>query len=162
MVSLFFANNKKLSAVWIPTYSGGGYLDELCCGKTWLGMHKLAPGHSASFFVDKEIHSDLGLYNTDTKYCADHELYWKIIRSKKAVAILKIKTDFGVFTHGGFSSTNPYHLKLREEVRFRSSGLFKNQSDTFFILLIWPLKEIWRILKAFVKEMMVLFRKITG
>lgn len=146
-----FEKNKMISAVWIPTYSSAGYLNKLSPEKIWLGMHKFAPGHSASFFVKKEIHSELGLYDTRTVYCADHELFWKIIRANKTTKIINNTSEFGVFTYGGFSSTNPYKKKLREEVDFRRTGLFRNKRDTYFILIIWPMKEIWNIIKPVLK-----------
>jgi len=144
-----FEKNPNLFALWLPTYSAGGFRNSLNNKKLFMGMHTFCPGHSASFFVKKSAHSFLGYYDNETKFCADHEFFWKLLRAQMLVKVLESDTDFGVFCFGGFSSTNPYIKKVREEAGFRRPNAFHDFDDFIFCFLVRPLKELWSIFKRF-------------
>jgi glycosyltransferase involved in cell wall biosynthesis len=144
-VDVVFSENNLIEALWIPTYSAAGYLYKVSEREIYKGMHKYAPGHSASFFVYKGIHDKFGLYDVSIKYCADHHFYWKLLFNNVKSKCINSRKTYGVFTFGGFSSTNKYFDKVSEEYLFRKEST--RLSDLMFCNIIAPLKWIWSNVK---------------
>ena len=145
-----FAEKGSYDCVWLPTYSAGGYKKVLNLSKLWLGIDRVTPGHSASFFIKRSSQLQIGLYNESIKYCADHDLFYRIFNSGMRFSCLdSFPSAFGVFTHGGFSSTNRYLEKAGEEFRFRCQGTTTSLNDLIYCFCVYPLKLIWGGAKIF-------------
>jgi len=134
--------------LWLPTYSAGGFKNTLNFKRRWLGMDRVTPGHSASFFITSDFQSRLGKYDEGIKFCADHELFYRALSVDARMAIVSdARRSFGVFTHGGFSASNEYIDKVIEEWRFRKTGAFNDIQDFIFCAFVVPLKLAWSGIK---------------
>lgn len=141
----------SFDALWLPTYSAGGFRENVKPQKSWLGMDRAFPGHSASFLVRSSIHKELGLYDTSVIYCADYNFFHKLlIASKKIGSIASNRRAFGVFTHGGFSLSNSYILKALEECKYRFPYIFVNSNDLIYCFFIFPCKFLWYLKKRLI------------
>ena len=142
------AKSSSADCLWLPTYSAGGFKNTLNFKKRWLGMDRVTPGHSASFFITSDFQSKLGKYDEKVRFCADHELFYRAFSVDAKMAIASdSRRSFGVFTQGGFSLSNDYIDKVLEEWRFRKAGSFNDVQDFMFCGLVVPLKLAWSILK---------------
>jgi glycosyltransferase involved in cell wall biosynthesis len=142
------AKSSNLDCIWLPTYSAGGFNNKIKLNKSWLGMGCVTPGHSSSFFISRKFQDLIGFYDESKIYCADHYLFYKIFQKTKKFQVLNSsRTSYGVFTHGGFSSTNNYEAKVVEEFLFRIPNSFINFDDFTFCFIITPLKLIQKKFK---------------
>lgn len=142
------AKSSSADCLWLPTYSAGGFKNTLNFKKRWLGMDRVTPGHSASFFITSDFQNRLGKYDESVRFCADHEFFYRAFSVGGRMAVASdFRRSFGVFTHGGFSLNNDYIDKVLEELRFRKVGSFNDVQDFVFCGLVVPLKLAWSILK---------------
>lgn len=144
--------NTKCRALWLPVYKAGHFGQTFARKRAFLGIGEVFPGHSASFLIEKKLLRQFNYYDPSTVFCADNHLFYKILANKIPVRVIKLsRSSFGLFTQGGFSSTNPYLRKIFEEVKFRSQ--FKLPfSDFFFIFIIFPLKCLNSIMKTLISN----------
>ena len=143
------AHHGDFDAVWLSTYSAGGFKGFVRENRRWLGMDKVCPGHSASFFVKRSVHVELGLYDKNIRFCADHAFFHKMILTRKKISILSAnRRAYGVFTQGGYSYHNSYLSKATEELRYRIPYAHCDVSDFIFCFIIYPLKVLWHIKKS--------------
>lgn len=134
--------------LWLPTYSAGGFKNILNFKRRWLGMDRVAPGHSASFFITSDFQRRLGNYDVGIKFCADHELFYRALSVNARMDIVSdARRSFGVFTYGGFSASNEYIDKVIEEWHFRKAGSFNDIQDFMFCTFVVPLKLAWSRIK---------------
>jgi len=142
------ATSTGADCLWLPTYSAGGFKNTLNFKRRWLGMDRVTPGHSASFFITSDFQSRLGKYDERIKFCADHELFYRALSVGARMAIVSdARRSFGVFTHGGYSANNEYIDKVIEEWHFRKSGAFDDIQDFIFCAFVVPLKFAWSRIK---------------
>jgi glycosyltransferase involved in cell wall biosynthesis len=142
------ATSTSADCLWLPTYSAGGFKNTLNHERRWLGMDRVTPGHSASFFITSDFQSRLGKYDERIRFCADHELFYRALTIGARMAIVTdARRSFGIFTHGGFSASNEYFDKVVEEWHFRKVGSFKDIHDFIFCAFIAPLKLTWSTIK---------------
>lgn len=143
-----FATKGEFDVVWLPTYSAGGYKNRLNSGKRWLGMDRVSPGHSASFLIAKKAQDLMGLYSEKVIFCADHYLFYKIFASGLRVGCMdNSRAAYGVFTQGGYSATNSYLVKAKEEFVFRKCRALNDRYDFLFCYVVYPLKVVWGNIK---------------
>jgi len=103
--------------------------------------------HSAGFFIKKESHLKAGLYNCDYKYCADYDLFLKIILKRKMLGMGTLKKEvFGECLKGGFSARINFIDKLSEMSKIRIC-LGQNKLLVLVIFILRYLKNINIIVK---------------
>ena len=108
-----------------------------------------ATSHSTGFYIKKNFHNKLGLYDLSFKCSADYDFYLRVFKLKN----LKImNTDqnkiIGEVQSGGFSSTLTPIEHLKEETKIR----FKNKQSIFLIALIYSNAIIKIFLKKLLKK----------
>ena len=130
-------NHYKCDACFLPTYSAAGYLSNVSKFKACLGMHKFAPGHSASFAIKKKVHLEIGKYN-DKLLCSDHEIFYKLKNSSYSYKSVINEGAYGVFSYGGASNKIEYIDKMIEEWKFRRK--INNLEDAIYFLFLGILK----------------------
>ncbi len=93
--------------------------------------------HSIGFFIKKSSQMKIGFYDTRYKYCADYDLFYKMIVKKKMVGIATKKDEiFGKFRQGGLSSKIKYLDFLKENNKIR----INNGQNRLFVYLIFFLR----------------------
>lgn len=90
------------------------------------------PSHSVGFFVKKKIHDELGLYNENLDYCADYDLIYRLVRSKKKYMCTKIDEVFGEFSYGGISSK----INILKKIYYESKVRINNKQNKLFVYLL--------------------------
>ena len=90
--------------------------------------------------IDKKSSQlSLGFYDTQYKYSADYDLFYKMIVKKKMLGISTRKEEvLGKFRSGGLSSRIKYLDFLKENNRIR----INNGQNVFFVYLIFILRLI--------------------
>ena len=98
--------------------------------------------HSVGFFIKKSSQMEIGFYDTRYKYCADYDLFYKMIVKKKMIGIATKKNEIlGKFRAGGLSDQIKYIDFLRENFKIR----LDNGQNKYYLYLIFLL----RILRNF-------------
>ena len=98
--------------------------------------------HSVGFFIKKTSHLKVGLYDTQYKYSADYDLFYRMIVKKKFKGMSTKKEEIlGKFRTGGLSSRIKYLDFLRENNKIR----INNGQNMIIVYLIFLL----RILRNF-------------
>ena len=87
--------------------------------------------HSIGFFIKKSSQMKIGFYDTRYKYCADYDLFYKMI----GIATKKDEI-FGKFRQGGLSSKIKYLDFLKENNKIR----INNGQNRLFVYLIFFLR----------------------
>ena len=108
-----------------------------------------ATAHSTGFYIKKNFHNKIGLYDLSFKCSADYDFYLRVFKLKN----LKImSTDhnniIGEVQSGGFSSTLTPVEHLKEETKIR----FKNKQNIFLIALIYSNVLVKIFLKRLFKK----------
>tara|TARA_B100001063_G_scaffold222423_1_gene228881 strand:- start:598 stop:1359 length:762 start_codon:yes stop_codon:yes gene_type:complete len=93
-----------------------------------------ATAHSTGFYIKKNFHNKIGLYDLSFKCSADYDFYLRIFKLKN----LKIMSTnhnniIGEVQSGGFSSTLTPLEHLKEETKIR----LKNKQNILLIILIF-------------------------
>ncbi len=100
--------------------------------------------HSTGFFIKRESAKKVGLYNTNYKYHADYDYFYRMIVHHALKGISTSKREVvGIFRRGGFSSTIHYRKMFFEELKIR----YYNKQNIFEILII----AIYKFFKHFNK-----------
>ena len=93
--------------------------------------------HSVGFFIKKESQLNLGLYDTQYKYSADYDLFYRMIVKKGFKGISTKKNEIiGKFRQGGLSSQIRYLDFLKENNKIR----INNGQNIIIVYLIFILR----------------------
>ena len=93
-----------------------------------------ATSHSTGFYLKRKIFLKNGLFNTNFKYSADYDLYYRLLINKKIKGGYTSKSKvIGEMSKGGFSSRISFLSHLFEETKIR----IHNKQNIFIILLIF-------------------------
>lgn len=93
--------------------------------------------HSVGFFIKKSSQDILGLYDTQYKYSADYDLFYRMIVKNKMIGKATKKNEvLGKFRQGGLSSRISYLDFLRENNKIR----INNGQNVFIVYLIFTLR----------------------
>ena len=90
------------------------------------------PSHSVGFFIKKNVHDELGLYDINLDYCADYDLIFRLVRNKKKFLCTKINEVVGEFSKGGMSTKINIFEKIYHEAKVR----IKNKQNKIFVCLL--------------------------
>tara|TARA_B100001287_G_C22526266_1_gene455115 strand:- start:35 stop:313 length:279 start_codon:yes stop_codon:yes gene_type:complete len=86
----------------------------------------------------------VGLYDTNYKYHADYDYFYRLIVKHKMRGIATKKNQItGIFRRGGFSSTISFRKLFKEELTIR----WNNKQNKLLILIIF----IYKFFKHFRK-----------
>ena len=99
--------------------------------KIWYTFN-ICPSHSVSFFIKKKTQDKIGKYNSQFKYSADRDLFYRIIKKNLKGISTKKNEIFGKFSSNGISSRIGFFRTLLEEFKVRKS----NQSFILALLII--------------------------
>ena len=95
--------------------------------------------HSIGFFIRRSSQLKLGFYDTQYKYSADYDLFYRMIIKKKYKGISTRKDEIlGKFRRGGLSSRIKYLDFLRENNKIR----INNGQNRFIVYIIFVLRII--------------------
>ena len=102
--------------------------------------------HSIGFFIRKSSQLKLGLYDTQYKYSADYDLFYRMIVKENFKGISTKKNEvLGKFRKGGLSSRIRYIDFLRENNRIR----INNGQNKFIVYIIFLLRLIRNFKRLF-------------
>ena len=105
--------------------------------------------HSTGFYIKKKSMEKLGFYNTNYKYHADYDYFYRMIVLKKLKGLgTKKENIFGVFRRGGFSSKVKFLDHFKEEIRIRLDNK-QNKLLVLIIIIYKSIKHIKKIIKDF-------------
>ena len=94
---------------------------------------------SVGFFIKKKSQFNVGFYDTQYKYSADYDLFYKMIVKSKMFGISTNKDEIlGRFRPGGISSKIKNLDFLKENNRIR----INNGQNIFFVYFIFILRLI--------------------
>ena len=100
--------------------------------------------HSVGFFIRKNSQSKLGYYDTQYKYSADYDLFYRMIVKKKMIGMSTKKNEImGKFRQGGISSKIKYLDFLKENNKIRINN-GQNKLYVYFIFLLRALRNFNR------------------
>ena len=95
--------------------------------------------HSVGFFIRRSSQLKLGFYDTQYKYSADYDLFYRMIVKKKYKGISTKKNEIlGKFRRGGLSSKIRYLDFLIENNKIR----INNGQNKFIVYIIFLLRII--------------------
>ncbi len=93
--------------------------------------------HSVGFFIKKSSQNILGFYDTQYKYSADYDLFYRMIVKKKMIGKATKKNEIlGKFRQGGLSSRISYLDFLKENNKIR----LNNGQNIVIVYLIFVLR----------------------
>ena len=97
------------------------------------------PSHSVSFFVKKKIHDELGKYDSNLKFCADYDFFYKLFTNKKYKYLNTKRTELiGYFNIYGLSSK----LNIIQILFYESIVRLKNKQNIFIVIFLAFLRII--------------------
>ena len=100
--------------------------------------------HSVGFFIRKSSQLKLGYYDTQYKYSADYDLFYRMIVKKKMIGMSTKKNEImGKFRQGGISSKLKYLDFLKENNKIRINN-GQNKIYVYFIFLLRALRNFNR------------------
>ena len=102
------------------------------------------PSHSSGFFISNKAQKEIGLYDTNFKLSADHDFFFRLMKSNFKGMATK-KTDLiGYFKKdgGSFSSTLSFYEQFEEELNIRLKNKQNILSIIFVILLNYLMKFV--------------------
>lgn len=103
--------------------------------------------HSVGFFIKKTSQLKLGLYDTQYKYSADYDLFYRMIVKKNFKGTSTKKNEiFGKFRKGGLSSRIKYIDFLKENNRIRINN-GQNKLIVYIIFLLRVMRNFKRLFK---------------
>jgi glycosyltransferase involved in cell wall biosynthesis len=144
LVNKYFKENKKLDFLFGSVYKHRllhGYNPSII---NWsFGFYTT---HSVGFFIKKKSQIKVGLYNLKYKYCADYDLFIRMIKKFKLEgAATKKKEIFGKFRKGGLSSRIRFIDYLLECNKIRIDN-GQNIIFVYFLFLIRVVKNINKLI----------------
>lgn len=102
--------------------------------------------HSIGFFIKKSSQLRLGLYDTQYKYSADYDLFYRMIVKERFKGVSTKKDEIlGKFRAGGLSSRIRYFDFLTENNKIR----INNGQNKFFVYTIFLLRIIRNFKRLF-------------
>tara|TARA_B100000161_G_C33512117_1_gene396867 strand:- start:136 stop:1026 length:891 start_codon:yes stop_codon:yes gene_type:complete len=102
------------------------------------------PSHSTGFFISNNAQKKIGLYDIKFKLSADHDFFFRLIKSNFEGMATKEEDLIGYFKKdgGSFSSTLSFYEQLKEETNIRLKNKQNILSIIFVILLNYSMKFI--------------------
>ena len=101
--------------------------------------------HSVGFFIKKDVQKKIGYYDTQYKWSADYDLFYKMIVKFKLYGVATKNNEiFGKFRTGGLSSRISYLDFLLENNKIRL-----NNGQNFFLVYLIFILRILRNIKNF-------------
>ena len=103
--------------------------------------------HSVGFFIKKSSQMKIGLYDTQYKYSADYDLFYRMIVKKKMLGVSTKKNEIiGKFRQGGLSSRVKYldFLKENNKIRINNGQNFVIVYIIFILRLLRNFKNIFK------------------
>jgi hypothetical protein len=101
--------------------------------------------HSVGFFIKSTAQKKIGFYDTQYKWSADYDLFYKmIVKFKLNGSATKSNEIFGKFRTGGLSSRIKYLDFLRENNKIRL-----NNGQNFILVYLIFILRILRNIKNF-------------
>ena len=144
IVNSYFVENEKLDFLF-----GSVYKHKLMYGyypkkiKWTFGFYTT---HSVGFFIKTQSQKKIGFYDTQYKWSADYDLFYKMIVKFKLIGISTKKDEIlGKFRTGGLSSKIKYFDFLKENNKIR----LNNGQNFIFVYLIFVLRMIRNINRFF-------------
>ena len=105
------------------------------------------PSHSGSFFIKSKKQRELGYYDTNFDYCADYDLFLRMIKEKKFNGTSTKKNELiGKFDMKGISSKIPFYKHYFYEMRVRK----KNGQNIIYLIFLYLLKIINKFRNYFI------------
>ena len=144
IVNKYFAINEKLDFLFGSVYKHklmhGYYPNKI---KWTFGFYTT---HSVGFFIKTQSQKKIGFYDTQYKWSADYDLFYRMIVKLKLIGISTKKEEIlGKFRTGGISSKIKYLDFLKENNKIR----LNNGQNSIFVYLIFALRMIRNINKFF-------------
>jgi glycosyltransferase involved in cell wall biosynthesis len=103
--------------------------------------------HSVGFFIKRASQLKLGLYDTQYKYSADYDLFYRMIVKKNFKGTSTKKNEiFGKFRKGGLSSRIKYIDFLKENNRIRINN-GQNKLIVYLIFLLRVMRNFKRLFR---------------
>ena len=103
--------------------------------------------HSVGFFIRRQAHLNLVLYDTQYKYSADYDLFYRMIVKKSFKGISTKKNEIlGKFRQGGLSSRIDYLDFLKENNKIRINN-GQNKLFVYIIFLLRIIRNFKRLIK---------------
>ena len=100
------------------------------------------PSHSVSFFVKKSVQKKIGLYDSNLKFCADYDFFYKLFKNKKYKYLNSKKTEIiGHFSSDGVSSKIGFFKTLYYETVVR----IKNRQNIIYLTFLIILRILNKI-----------------
>ena len=97
------------------------------------------PAHSGGFFVKKEVHNKIGLYDLKYPCSSDYDFFWRMIKKNKFNGLSTKKEELiSIFVPGGYSSKYSFFEHLLEETLIR----INNGQNKILVLIIFFLRCI--------------------
>ena len=141
----YFNNNNDLSYIFGSVKKHNRILYKLEKKKIFYKFN-VYPSHSASFFVKKVIHKEIGLYNTNYDFCSDYDLFYKLFTNKKYLGTNTKKNELiGYFRHGGISEKISKFKRILIEFKIR----YNNNQNIIFLIFLFNL-TILNVFKNFI------------
>ena len=94
------------------------------------------PSHSGSFFIKLNKQKELGLYDKSFDYCADYDLFFRMIKKNFKGMCTKKNEVIAKFDMHGMSSKIPIFKSYYYEMKVR----FKNGQNFMFLIFLYLLK----------------------
>jgi len=144
IVNKYFVKNEKLDFLFGSVYKHklmhGYYPNKI---KWTFGFYTT---HSVGFFIKTQSQKKIGFYDTQYKWSADYDLFYKMIVKFKLIGISTKKDEIlGKFRTGGLSSKIKYFDFLKENNKIR----LNNGQNFIFVYLIFVLRMIRNINRFF-------------
>lgn len=84
------------------------------------------------FYIKKDIHKKIGLYDSDLKYCADYDLIYRLIKNKYKGDQTSKSEVVGRFYSGGISEKISFITSMYYQAKVR----FKNNENIIYVLIL--------------------------
>ena len=145
IVSNYFSNDKNLDFLFGTVEKHKlmqGYFPKKI--KWTFGFYT---SHSVGFFIKKSSQTKIGLYDTQYKYSADYDLFYRMIVKKKMFGVATKKNEIiGKFRQGGISSRIKYIDFLKENNKIRINN-GQNKIIVYIIFLLRLLRNFKNLFK---------------
>ena len=145
IVNRYFSKNKNLDFLFGSVHKHKlmhGYFPKKI--KWTFGFYTT---HSVGFFIKKSSQMKIGLYDTQYKYSADYDLFYRMIVKKKMLGVSTKKNEIiGKFRQGGLSSRIKYLDFLKENNKIRINN-GQNELFVYIIFLLRIIRNFKRLIK---------------